>query len=60
MTVKSKVNQDLQDERNKISFNVEEFTNWYYGSEANVKDKRYLGECDVCAIEVVWMITLQF
>lgn len=43
MTVKStKVNQDLQDERNKISFNVEEFTNWYYGGEANVRDKRYL------------------
>lgn len=45
MTVKSEINQDLKDERDKILFNVEEFTNWYYGGDANVKDKRYLGEC---------------
>ncbi|XP_037038334.1 probable peroxisomal acyl-coenzyme A oxidase 1 [Bradysia coprophila] len=42
MTEKSKLNQDLQDERQRIPFNVEAFTNWYYGGEANVKDKRYL------------------
>ncbi|KAG4073294.1 hypothetical protein HA402_008640 [Bradysia odoriphaga] len=42
MTEKPKLNQDLQDERQIIPFNVEAFTNWYYGGEANVKDKRYL------------------
>lgn len=44
MTVKTKLNPDLHEERQKIEFNVEEFTNWYYGGEENVKDKRYLGE----------------
>lgn len=43
MTVKTKLNQDLKVEREKLLFNVEEFTNWYYGGEQNVKDKRYLG-----------------
>lgn len=44
MTVKTKVNQDLLEEREKVTFSVVEFTNWYYGGEANVKDKRYLGK----------------
>lgn len=44
MTVKTKLNQDLKEEREKIPFNVEEFTNWYYGGAANVKDKIYLGK----------------
>lgn len=43
MTVNTKVNQDLIEERSKVLFNVDEFTNWYYGGETNVKDKRYLG-----------------
>lgn len=42
-----KVNQDLNEERQKITFNVEEFTKWYYGGEANVKDKRYVGKSSV-------------
>lgn len=52
MSVKPKVNQDLQEERQKVSFNVEEFTNWYYGGEANVKDKRYLGKHIVMESEI--------
>lgn len=43
MPVQSKVNPDIQEERNKVSFTVEEFTNWYYGGAANVKEKRFLG-----------------
>lgn len=52
MTVKTKLNPDLHEERQKIEFNVEEFTNWYYGGEENVKDKRYLGE-SVCGLKAV-------
>jgi hypothetical protein len=35
---------NLQDERSKIPFNVEEFTNWYYGGADKVKEKRDLGK----------------
>ncbi|KAJ6633224.1 putative peroxisomal acyl-coenzyme A oxidase 1 [Pseudolycoriella hygida] len=42
MTVKTTLNQDLKEEREKVPFVVEEFTNWFHGGEANVKDKRYL------------------
>lgn len=44
MPVVSKVNKDLQDERDKVSFDVSEFTNWYYGGEDNVQEKRFLGK----------------
>lgn len=37
------MNQDLKDERDKIKFNVEEFTNFYYGGAQNVAKKRFLG-----------------
>lgn len=56
MTTKTKVNQDLHEERQKIAFNVDEFTNWYYGGEANVRDKRYLGE----SVSVLEAITFNF
>lgn len=39
----SKINQDLKDEREKISFDKEEFTQWFYGGAENVKEKRFLG-----------------
>lgn len=42
--VSKAVNKDLKDERDKIRFNVDEFTNWFYGGEEKVKDKRYIGE----------------
>ncbi|CRL03335.1 CLUMA_CG016522, isoform B [Clunio marinus] len=40
MSSTTKVNRDLQDEREKVTFNVEEFTNWYHGGAQNVKDKK--------------------
>lgn len=40
----TKVNPDLQEERDKVQFNVEEFTNWYYGGKENVQQKRFLGK----------------
>lgn len=39
-----KVNPDLQEERDKVSFKVEEFTNWFHGGEEKVEEKRFLGE----------------
>lgn len=44
MPVFSKVVKDLQEERDKIAFNIEEFTNWYHGGAENVKDKRFFGK----------------
>lgn len=38
-----KVSKDLQEERNKVNFNVKEFTNWFYGGEDKVKEKRDFG-----------------
>jgi acyl-CoA oxidase len=40
----SKINTDLQEERNKVQFNIEEFTNWFYSGKENVEKKRFLGE----------------
>jgi hypothetical protein len=39
----SKVNKDLLEERNKVKFNVEEFTNWFFGGAEKVKEKRSIG-----------------
>ncbi|KAG5667344.1 hypothetical protein PVAND_015327 [Polypedilum vanderplanki] len=36
------MSKELQEERNKIKFNVEEFTNWFYGGPENVKRKNSL------------------
>lgn len=44
MPVVSKVNKDLQEERDKVIFNVEEFTNWYHGGADKVKEKRFFGK----------------
>ena len=44
MPVFSKVNQDLKEERDKVTFNIEEFTNWYHGGPEKVKEKRFFGE----------------
>lgn len=38
-----KVNKDLQDERDKIDFDIEEFTNWFYKGADKVEEKRFLG-----------------
>lgn len=44
MTGLSKVNKDIKEERDKVSFSIEEFTNWYHGGADAVKEKRFLGE----------------
>lgn len=51
MSVISKINPDLNDERTKVTFSTEEFTNWYYGGAENVKEKHFLGK--VCGMLVV-------
>jgi hypothetical protein len=38
------MNPDIKEEREKVSFNVEEFTNWFYGGEEKVEEKRFLGK----------------
>lgn len=43
MTTCTKVNKDLKDERDKVSFSVEEFTNWYHGGVDKVAEKRFFG-----------------
>lgn len=44
----SNVNKDLKEERDKVKFNVEEFTNWFYGGAEKVKEKNYIGKCSIC------------
>lgn len=44
MSVSLKLNKDLKEERDKVSFNVEELTNWYYGGAEEVREKRFLGK----------------
>lgn len=47
----SKLNKDLQDEREKVSFEVSEFTIWYHGGAKKVEEKRFLGNfCDLVTI----------
>lgn len=40
----AKINPDLVEERAKVSFTPEEFTNVYYGGPDKVAEKRFLGE----------------
>lgn len=37
------VNPDLVKERNKCTFDKEEFTRWWYGGEEELKRKRLIG-----------------
>lgn len=39
----SKLNPDIKEERDKVTFNIEEFTNWYHQGAEKVKEKRFLG-----------------
>lgn len=52
LTIDLKTNPDLTEERQKIEFNVEEFTNWFYGGEDKVQEKRFLGEIRNSAISL--------
>ena len=37
------MNQDIKEARQIVSFNVEEFSKWFYGGEEKLKQKRFLG-----------------
>jgi len=36
------MNIDIKEEIAKVSFNIDEFTNWYHGGFENVKKKRFI------------------
>jgi hypothetical protein len=38
------ISKELKEERDKVTFNVEEFTNWYYGGAKNVQRRREIGK----------------
>lgn len=44
MPVVSKMNPDIKAERDKVGFNVDEFTNWFHGGAEKVKEKRFFGK----------------
>lgn len=44
MAIPSNVNKDLQEERNKVNFDVDEFTNFYYNGVDGVAEKRKWGK----------------
>lgn len=44
------MNTDIKEERAKVSFNIDEFTNWYHGGFENVKKKRFIGKLFVSQI----------
>lgn len=44
MPVASKISKELKEERDKVKFNVEEFTNWFFGGAELVKEKKYIGK----------------
>lgn len=45
MPTLSKLNKDIKEERDKVSFDPEEFTLWYYGGKEKLDEKRFLGKC---------------
>lgn len=44
MPVVSKINPDIKEEREKVGFDVAEFTNWYHGGAEKVEEKRFFGK----------------
>jgi len=38
------VNKDINEEREKVTFSVEELCNWYHGGAAKVAEKRAMGK----------------
>lgn len=37
------MNPDLQEERENVTFDIEELTNWFYGGHDKVQRKRFFG-----------------
>lgn len=42
MSADQKVNKDLKEEREKVSFDIEEFSKWYHGGAQQLHEKRFL------------------
>lgn len=42
--LKGEINSDLNNERKKCSFDVEEMARWWYGGEQKLTEKRQRGE----------------
>lgn len=42
--LKGEINSDLNNERKKCSFDVEEMASWWYGGEQKLTEKRQRGE----------------
>lgn len=39
-----KINEDIKIERKNCTFDVEEFTRWYYQGDEKLEEKRFLGK----------------
>ncbi|XP_037030300.1 probable peroxisomal acyl-coenzyme A oxidase 1 [Bradysia coprophila] len=42
MSAAPKINKDLKEEREKVTFEIEEFTKWYHGGVKELQEKRFL------------------
>lgn len=38
------INKDIQIERSNCTFDVEEFTRWYFQGDKKLEEKRFLGK----------------
>lgn len=43
MSADQKINKDLKEERDKVTFSIEEFAKWYHGGAKQLHEKRFLG-----------------
>lgn len=43
MSANQKINKDLKEERDRVTFDVEEFAKWYHGGAKQLEEKRFLG-----------------
>lgn len=51
MSADQKINNDLKEERQKVTFDVEEFARWYHGGARQLQEKRFLGNRNFLYIE---------
>jgi hypothetical protein len=51
------MNKELQEERDKINFDIEELTNFFHGGAENVKKKRFLGKQSSTIIAILMIIS---
>lgn len=43
MSADQKINKDLKEERDKVTFEIEEFAKYYHGGAKQLHEKRFLG-----------------